>query len=130
MNVLLVQTGFIGDVVLSTAVIRVLKELHPNAHLTVMTTPLSEDLVRFHPLVDETLAFDKRGEASGLTGLWKMAGVLRSKHFTRVYSLHKSYRTAALLLLAGIPERYGFREAATSFLYTKTARRSDLEHDV
>lgn len=130
MNLLLVQTGFLGDVVLSTPVIGELQEQYPDASLTVLTTPAAVGLIRHHPFVQEVISFDKRGSQGGLTGLWSLSRELRQRKFAKVFSLHKSYRTAALLRLAGIPERFGFEEASASYLYTKTVPRSDLSHEV
>lgn len=129
MKILLVQTGFLGDVVLSTAVMRSLKEIYPESTLTVLVTKQAEPLIRYHPSVDATLVYDKRGKDRGIPGLLRLARLLREENFAAAFSLHKSYRTAVLLLLSGIKNRYGFKEAALSFLYTKTVPRSDLWHD-
>lgn len=130
MKVLLVQTGFLGDVILSTPVIPYLKGHYPGCSLSVLTTPAAADLVRYHPDVDEVLTFDKRKRQRGLRGLLEMAGILRSRHFDVAVSLHKSWRSALLLRLARIRERYGFKEAHGRFLYTRTASRRRYSHDV
>lgn len=129
MNILLVQTGFLGDVILSTPVINGLRAIYPQAKLSILTTPSARDLVRFHPAVNETLVYDKRGVDSGLVGFYRCVRKLRAAGFEAAFSLHKSHRTALLLRFAGIPQRYGFAEASLPFLYTKTCPRSDLGHD-
>jgi len=129
-NVLVVQTGFLGDVILSSPVYPNLKELYPESEITVLTTPLAVDLVQNHPDVKRVIAFDKRGSDSGMSGLIKMAGRLKKEKFDAVFSLHKSSRTAVLLRLSGIPKRYGFSEASFRFLYSSTSERKDLKHDV
>lgn len=130
MKILLVQTGFLGDVVLSTPVISALRSLYPQAEICVMTTPQSQELVRFHPAQVSTIAFAKRGADSGFGGLMRMAKRLRAEQFDIVFSLHKSWRTAVLLWLAGIKTRYGFAEASATFLYSKTVPRKDCKHEV
>lgn len=129
-NILLVQTGFLGDVVLSTPVISSLKKIYPDAAITLMTTPLAAPLVEHHPGVTEVIRYDKRGRDRGLSGLLGMARLLRSRRFFAAFSLHKSYRTALLLAAAGIRPRYGFSEAALPWLYTKTAPRTGAGHEV
>lgn len=128
MKILLVQTGFLGDVILSTPVIQNLRTLYPGGFISVMTTKQSAELVA--GLADEIVVFDKRGEHSGWRGLQVMAARLRTSSFDVAFSLHKSWRTAYLLWRSGIPTRYGFREASAGFLYSRTARRRDLAHDV
>lgn len=130
MKILLIQTGFLGDVVLSTPVIAAIAEQYPGSSITFLTTPLAVDLVKHHPLLEDTIAFDKRGARRGLGGLLSMARELRSRKFDIVFSLHKSWRSAALVGLSGIAQRYGFRKAKARFVYTATAARADLEHEV
>lgn len=130
MKILLIQTGFLGDTVLSTPVIANLARLYPDAEIFALTTPQGAELMSFHPNVKGVITFDKRRSDSGFSGLLNMKRRLASYQFDIAFSLHKSSRTALLLGLAGIPVRYGFREAALGWLYTKTAQRSDLKHDV
>ena len=130
MKVLLVQTGFLGDVILSTPVIAGLRALFPKADISLLTTPQAAPLLRSHPDLSELIVFEKRGKDSGLKGLFRLAKELRSKEFGLVVSLHKSYRTAALLFLSRIPRRLGFREASAWWSYTRTIRRKHLSHDV
>lgn len=130
MRILLVQTSFLGDTILSTPLIAALKQLHAGAELWMMTTVLANQLIRHDPLLAGTIIFDKRSSRSGFSGLWQTARELRELKFDRAYSVHRSARTSLLLFLAGIPERIGFKEASLSFLYTKSVHRQKREHDV
>jgi heptosyltransferase-2 len=130
-KILLVQTSFLGDVVLSTPVIRRIHDLHPGAELWVMTTPLAAPIVEADPLVKGVITYDKRGDNSGLFGIFRQAQSIRSHGFDLCYSLHRSGRTSILLALSGIPSRIGFAESRLSFLYTENRKR-DIRagHDV
>lgn len=128
MKILLVQLSFLGDMILSTPLISGLKKIHPEAGLTVMTTPLAAPLVENDPLVDEVLTFDKRGREKSLSGMFEKAKKLKAAGFDRVYSLHRSYRTSILLSLAGIPERIGFKDAKLNFLYTEQRQKKIKDH--
>ncbi|VFQ42600.1 glycosyltransferase family 9 protein [Desulfoluna butyratoxydans] len=130
MKILIVQTSFLGDTILSTPVIEGIKSLHPDAELWMMTTPLSSHLVAHDPLLSGVIPYDKRGSAKGLKGLRAMAAQVRAMGFHRVYSLHRSIRTSVMLALAGIPERIGFSNAKGRFLYHRTFRRDPSVHDV
>lgn len=130
MNILVVQTGFLGDVILSSALYPNLFKLYPDARISVLTTPQARDLVSEDPLIEDVLVFDKRGEERGVGGLLRCAQRLRKRSFDIVFSLHKSYRTAGLLWLAGIRRRYGFREAALNIFYSGCASRGDGSHEV
>ena len=65
MRILLVQTGFLGDVVLSTPLIAAIKERHPGSELWMLVTPQAVDLVKADPLLAGVLCFDKKGRDRG-----------------------------------------------------------------
>lgn len=130
MRILLVQTAFLGDLVLSTPLIKAIKEKHPACKLWVMTTPLAKKLLSSDKELEGVIAFDKRKEFKGIGGIFKFSKELKKYNFDLVYSLHKSLRTTLVLKLAGIKERVGFRQAKASFLYTKTINRAKASHDV
>jgi heptosyltransferase-2 len=130
MKILIVQTSFLGDTILSTAVIAGLKKIYPDAELWMMTTRLSAALVERDPFLVGVISYDKRNKDSGFKGLFAMVRRLRSMGFDRAYSLHKSYRTSLLLFLSDIPIRIGFKEAKLRFLYHKTWPRDRTDHDV
>jgi len=129
-KILLVQTSFLGDVVLSTPVIDGISQLYPEAEIWIMTTVQSKALVERNPKLSGCITFDKRGAEAGLIGILKKAKELRDSKFDLAYSLHRSARTAIMLYLSGIPERVGFKEATASFLYTRTVAREKDAHDV
>ncbi len=130
MKILLVQTSFLGDTILSTPLIAALNQLHPEAEIWMMTTPLAADLVKRDPLLTGVIPFAKRGPEKGLKGLLRQAAILRDFNFQIAYSLHRSARTSLLLRLSRIPERIGFKNAKLAFLYTETRKRPQDKHDV
>jgi len=130
MKILLAQTSFLGDVILSTPVISGIKRIYPEAELWMMTTPLSSSLVIHDPLLAGVLIDDKKGKNSALTGLMKMKRQIKEMAFDSVYSLHRSHRTSLLLWLSRIPLRIGFADAKLSFLYHETRKRNPKDHDV
>ena len=130
MKILLVQTSWLGDTVLSTPVIAGIKSLHPEAALWMLTTPLSAGLVRDDPLLAGVLTYDKRAHDSGISGFSRMCRRVRQMQFDRAYSLHKSYRTALLLWCSRIPLRIGFANARLPYLYHLRNSRPASQHDV
>lgn len=130
MKILLVQTSFLGDTILSTPVISGIKKRYPDCRLWMMTTPLSSSLVKNDPLLEGVISFDKRGKYSGLSGLIRFSKFLKQHKFDKVYSLHKSFRTSLLLFLSGIPDRTCFSTTKAGFLYHRQKTRSPEKHDV
>ena len=130
MKILLVQTSFLGDTILSTPLIAGLKKLHPEAEVWMMTTPLAATLVQRDPLLAGVIPFAKRGSKRGIKGLLRQVRQLRKLNFDLVYSLHRSARTSLLLALSRIPVRIGYKNAKLAFLYNQTRSRPHELHDV
>ena len=129
-RLLVAQTGFLGDVVLTTPLIAELRRRLAPASLTVLTTPQARPLLEQHPAVDRVITDAKRTAGRGMGGLLRTARQLRRERFTLVAAPHKSLRTALLLALAGIPQRVGFRQSSGWFLYHRTAVRDVHRHEV
>lgn len=128
MKILIVQCSFLGDMILSTPVIRAIRDRHPDALISLMTTPLAAPLMASDPDLSDVIVFDKRGREKGLSGIFKKAKQLKAMQFDRVYSLHRSSRTALVLFLAGIAQRIGFSDASLSFLYSRRVKRLGKGH--
>lgn len=129
-NVLVLQTSFIGDTVLTLPLICEIKRRFPWARLTLVCTPQGSELLQGHPSIDRILIDDKRGRDRGWGGLWRQAKVLRQERFTLAISPHRSLRSALLLRLACIPSRIGFEQSKGWFLYTLRISRNPSAHDV
>jgi len=129
-RLLVAQTGFLGDVVLTTPLLATLHQHLSPSSLTVMTTPQAKPLLECHPVVTQVLVDAKHTEGQGVLGLWRMARRLRRERFTLAVAPHKSFRTALLLTLAGIPQRIGFRQSPGWFLYHRTVNRDPHRHEV
>jgi len=127
---LVVQTSFLGDVVLTTPLITALRQRAAPRRLAVLVRPEAAPLLADHPDVDDVLLDDKRGRDRGALGLLRTASRLRRERFDVAVSPHRSWRTALLLAAARIPHRVGFREARGAFLYHEKVRRVRRDHDV
>lgn len=129
-NVLVVQTSFLGDTVLTLPLLSEIRRRFPVGRLSLLCTTTGMELLAGHPAIDELIVDDKRRTDAGLAGLWRKAKVLEQKRFTLALSPHKSLRSALLLYLAGIPYRVGFRQSKGAFLFNALVSRDPLRHDV
>lgn len=128
-RILVFQSGFLGDVVLTTPLLAALRRRFPRAWLAIAVTPAAAPLVAAHPAIDALLVDDKHGEGRGTAGLWRLASRLRRERFTIAVAAHKSLRTALALRAAGIPRRIGFATAPGARLYTERVPRPADRHD-
>lgn len=128
-NVLVIQSSFLGDSMLTVPLLRRLRSLLPEAKLTVLTLPSMSEIFK-GAWVDEVLLDDKRGEDGGLLGPWRAAAKLAAKGFDLAVIPHRSFRSALVAKLAGIPRRVGFATSAGRFLLTDVVPFSWLTHDL
>jgi heptosyltransferase-2 len=125
---LVIQTAFLGDVVLTTPLLAALARR--DGPVDVVTTPAAAPLLEGHPAVRRVIRYDKRGADAGLPGLWRLGAALRRTGYRRAVLPHRSWRSAALALLADIPERVGFGGGAPAVTYNSRVPRAREGHEV
>ena len=123
----MIQTAFLGDVVLTTPLLAALAERH--GPVDVVTTPAAAPLVETHPAVRQAIPYDKRGAERGLSGLVALARRLQGARYEAAYLPHRSLRTALLARLARVPRRIGFADG-WPFLYTEARPRPASGHEI
>lgn len=117
---LVIQTAWLGDVILTSPLLEKAAALHHQ--VDVLVTPAASVLVETHPCVEQVLIFDKRKAQKGPGGLIRTARTLRRNRYDVAYLPHRSFRSALLAWLAGIPIRVGFDDAPARWLYTHTKK--------
>lgn len=105
---LVIQTAFLGDVILTLPlIIRLAERFGP---VDVVTTPAAAPIVEGHPAVGKVIRYDKhRSQRYSLA--------LKSTPYERAYLPHRSMRSA--LLSFGIPNRIGFGGTFPSLTYSE-----------
>ncbi|HEX6964438.1 MAG TPA: glycosyltransferase family 9 protein [Gemmatimonadaceae bacterium] len=124
---LVIQTSFLGDVVLTTPLIA---ELAHRGPVDVVITPAAAPLLANNPDVRTLYVYDKRGRDAGMRGLLRMARRIRGDDsHGSAYLAQGSLRSALIARLAGAAERVGFDTSAARALYTKRVpHRTDRHH--
>jgi len=121
LRILIWQTAYPGDVVLSTPLILSLRESFPSAHLAFVGRPFISELLRGSGV--ELIPFSK-----GFLESFKIRERIRG--YDIVISPHRSARSALILYFSGIPVRVGFSNAELSFLYTHRVEHRWGVHEV
>lgn len=107
-RILIVRTDRIGDVVLSTPVIRVLRAAFPRAYLGMMVRPEHRELVEGNPDLNAVILYDKKGPQGSWVGTLRFARRLREQRFDTAVILHSTNRVILVSWLAGIRRRVGY----------------------
>ncbi|MBN1871577.1 MAG: glycosyltransferase family 9 protein [Candidatus Omnitrophica bacterium] len=117
-RILIIRTDRLGDVVLSTPVIRSLRIAYPESHIAFMVRPYAEDIVTGNPYLDEVILYDKYGRHRGFFATLLFGLKLRKKRFDTALILHPTNRAHMIAFLAGIPERIGYSKRLPMLLTT------------
>jgi ADP-heptose:LPS heptosyltransferase len=94
-KLLLVRFSSIGDIVLTTPVIRCLKEQLPGVEVHFLTRTPFADVLKHHPLIDKVWLTDG--------SLKDVLPALKAEKFTEVIDLHRNARSLRLKLELNIP---------------------------
>jgi heptosyltransferase-2 len=129
-RILIIHTAFIGDIVLSTPLVKKLKEVYPWSDITYVTTPAGASILRNNPNISEIIEYDKRGKHKGLKGIYQLGKRLKYENFNLVITPHRYLRSSVLSWLTGSPVRKGYKNAAASFLYTEKIPYDKKKHEV
>ena len=115
-KILIIQTAFIGDVVLTTPLIREVKHLFPTALVDVLVIPQTKQILENNPYVHTLFTFDKRGNKT--KAFRETAQLLRQKGYDLCVTPHRSLTSAMLAAIAKIPVRIGFAGNIQSLTYS------------
>lgn len=117
-RVLIVQTAFIGDVILTLPLAQVAARIFGDATIDFLTIPTSKNIVETHRDISQLWIYDKRGKDRGWRNYLALAKQLRDQRYDLAIIPHRSMRSAALAWLARIPNRIGFHRSAGRMLLT------------
>ena len=117
-KILVIQTAFIGDVVLATALIENLHQQWPEVKMDILVRKGNESLFESHPFLNQVLVWDKKNNKYhhwvGL--LFK----IRSNQYDVVINAQRFAATGAWTALSGAKIKIGFNKNPFSFLFTNS----------
>ena len=116
-KILVIQTAFIGDVVLATALIEKLHAFFPDARIDFLVRKGNETLLTGHPFLHEVLIWDKREHK--LRNLYRLIRRIRQTKYDIVINVQRFAATGLLTVFSGADQTIGFDKNPLSFLFTK-----------
>jgi heptosyltransferase-2 len=126
-RILVIQTAFLGDTVLTTPLFRELKKIFPTAALDCLVAPRGAAILEGLPELGRILVHNKR--RTSLNDLKRVLTEVRRNCYDLVISPHRSPRSAIIARWSGAPKRVGYEENALPFLYTDKIHRQMERHE-
>jgi ADP-heptose:LPS heptosyltransferase len=120
--VIVVRSGSIGDVMLTTPFLRQLRNALPNAYIVYLTQEFCRDVIADNPYKDELILFNftRRNYLA-----WFFLGMrLRRKRSSAVFMLDPTLRYSVLSWIIGAPMRAGFNINDRGCFYTHQLNRT------
>lgn len=114
-RILIIQTAFIGDVILATPVIEKLKQHYPNAKIDFVLRKGNEGLLSGHPHLNRVFIWKKK--KNKFRNLLKIIRIIRTKDYDLVVNLQRFFASGILTVLSGAKQKVGFVKNPLSFLF-------------
>ncbi len=132
-KILVIQTAFIGDVVLATALVEKLAAFFPDAQIDFLVRKGNESLLENNPHLHEVLVWNKK--ENKIKNLFAMLGRIRKERYDMVINLQRFFATGLLTGFSKAKQKIGFDKNPLSFLFTKKikhviAKENGIKHEV
>jgi heptosyltransferase-2 len=114
---LVIQTAFIGDVVLATGVVEKLSLYFPDAQIDFLLRKGNESLLANNPHVNEVLIWNKNENKT--KNLFALIRQIRHKKYDRIINLQRFFFTGLITVLSGAKTTVGFDKNPLSFFFKK-----------
>lgn len=120
---LVIQTAFIGDVILATAVVEKLHKTYPDSSIDFLLRKGNESLLNYHPHLREVLIWDKK--KGKIKNLFKLISIVRNKKYDSIINIHRFASSGMITALSGARNKIGFKKNPWAFVFTRA-----IQHDL
>jgi heptosyltransferase II len=128
-KILIIQTAFLGDVILTLPVVQNIKQFIHDAEIDFMCIPQTEEVLKNNPSITNLIVFDKRGKKK-ISKLLKMISSVRKNKYEMIISPHRSFRSALITHFSGAKIKIGFNKNSFSALLTSRVLYNKNSHEI
>ena len=117
---LIIQTAFIGDVVLATALAEKLHRHRPEASIDFLLRKGNEDLLKGHPFLRNIIVWDKK--KGKIKNLLKLIWQVRATRYDYVINVHRFASSGLITAFSGAGVTVGFDKNPLSVFFTRSKK--------
>jgi lipopolysaccharide heptosyltransferase II len=114
-KILIIQTAFIGDVVLATSLISQLKDFNPHIEIHFLLRKGNEILLKNNPHISKVFIWDKKQK---LKSLLQNIKLIRKEKYNYVFNIQRFFNSGLMTIFSGAKEKIGFDKNPLSFFFT------------
>lgn len=115
-RILIIQTAFIGDVILATPLTEKLHHLFPSAKIDFLLRKGSETLFDYHPFINEVVIWDKKEKKTG--NLFKIRKYIKSKRYDLIVNIHRFASIGFITAFSSARKTSGFSKNPFSIFFS------------
>ena len=121
-RILVIQTAFIGDVVLATALLQNLHAAYPEATIDILVRAGAEELFTDHPYINQVHVWDKK--KNKYQHLFQIIQTIRRIKYDVVINVQRYLATGIITVLSGAKKTIGFNKNPLSFLFSEVVKHA------
>jgi len=129
-RILVIQTAFIGDTILTLPLIQKISKTNPEALIDVLCIPSTKIIFDASPVVNRVIVLDKRGIHKSLFRFSTFIIKLKKNNYQKVISPHRSFRSAILTFLINAKDSTGFSNSSFTSVFKKIISYNKNVHEV
>jgi heptosyltransferase-2 len=117
-KILIIQTAFIGDVILATGVAESIHAYDPAIQIDFLLRKGNQALLNNHPFINEVLVWDKT--ENKIANLFKLIRRIRQSKYNYVINLHRFGSSGLITVLSGARVTVGFNKNPLSIFFSSS----------
>ena len=132
-NILVNALVNLGDVVLTTSALALIKKNFPETKITMLVKPVVKDAVIDNPVVDDVIVLDYKAKENSFGKMRELVKDIRRRNFDLAISFDRKLRPALITFFARIPRRvvpskvFDDNKSRVTLLYTDVV---EISHDL
>jgi heptosyltransferase II len=123
MRILVIQTAFIGDVILATALVEKLHSTLPDSRIDMLVRSGNELLLANNPHLNKVITWNKK--QNKIRNLFRVISSVRKEKYDLVINVHRFPSSGLVTAFSGANEKAGFKKNPLSFFFKRK-----IEHSV
>lgn len=123
MRLLVIQTAFLGDVILATSVIEKLHQTFPSSQIDFLLRQGNEEIFTDHPYINTVWILNKKGNK--LKNIFSLVKKLKEYQYDRVLNINRFGSSGFITWRIAAKEKTGFDKNPFSFCYT-----NKIKHEI